>query len=330
VRVRRRGARTCPGGRVAALAGLVALLELAVGGCVTVHGETALLPAVAGRQEAAGVLAHFTAVSNRANRTADAELNTTNETGVLGAIDAAQLKVERATRPGGDPGYQPLRLSGTRYLIPEERGWPKWFVADTANNRDSKRWLIAFTRDGAGEPWKAAYLTILDPARMPRFALDAHGHAEAVPLGATGLAVPPGKLGARYARYLGDGRPADFAPGPYTSVLRRQRRALRHTERYVTQYVDQAVPAAQYPAFALRTADGGALVLFTTRHSWKITAAQGTPLPPLNAYTRALITGRAKEWVTQVGLAEEVALVPRGGRVRILDQITGVVSAQGG
>jgi hypothetical protein len=305
-------------------------VELAVGGCVTVHGETALLPAVASRQQAARVLAHFTAVSNRANRNADPKLNATIETGVLGAIDAAQLKVERATRPGGDPGYKPLRLTGTRYLVPEERGWPKWFVADTANNRDHNRWLIAFTRAGAGAPWKASYLTILDPARMPRFAVDAHGHAEAVPLGAPGLAVPPARLGARYTAYLRNGRPAVFTPGPYTSVLRRKRIPTLHTDRYVTQYVDQPVPAADYPSFALRTADGGALVLFTTRHSSKVTAAQGTPLPPLEPYTKALITGQAKEWVTRVGLAEQVALVPPGGRVRIVDQIFAVVSAQGG
>jgi hypothetical protein len=319
----RRGAT----GRVAALAALVVLVESAASGCVTVHGENALLPAVASRQRAAEVLAHFTAVSNRANRRADVRLNATNETGVLGAVDAAGLKVVRSVRPGGDPRYKPLRLTGTRYLIPKERGWPKWFVADTANNRDRDRWLLVFTRDGADEPWKASYLTILRPGQVPRFAVGEDGHAEAVPLTAGGLAVTPGRLGARYADYLGDGRPAVFARGPYTSALRAQRDT--HTDRYVTQYVDQPVPARDYPPFALRTADGGALVLFTTRQSWKVTAARGTPLPALGAYTKALIKGQAKKSVTQVGLAEQVALVPRSGKVRILDRIMGVVSAQG-
>lgn len=314
----------------AAVAALVALVEPAVSGCVTVHGENTLLPAVASRGAAAKVLAQFTATSNKANRNADEKLNATNETGVLNAIDQATLKVERAVHPNGEPDYKPLKLTDTHYLIPEQRGWPKWFAADTANNRDHDRWLISFTRDGADQPWKASYLTILKPAKMPKFAMDKDGHAEDVPVQTTELAMPPASVADNYTGYLDSGRPEGFADGPYTSQLRDAREKGKKTDKYVTQYADQAVSARQYPPLALRTADGGALVLFTTQQSWKVTAARGTPPPTSDDYTRELLEGKATKSVTRVGMAEQVALVPKGGgRVEIADRIVGIVSAQG-
>lgn len=316
-----------PLGRAAAL---VALAVLPATGCVTVHGEDAAVPGVT-RAQAAKVVKQYTARSNRANRKVDLQLTARIETGVLGEIDEANLKVRRVDKPGGDPGYQPLVLSDTRYLIPEVRGWPKWFVADTANNRDGNRWLLAFHRNSTAEEWKASYLSVVEPDDMPEVVVGKDGYAEPVPLGERSLAVAPGKLGATYTRYLKDGTPGVFADGPFTSGLRKQRAGQKRTPKYVTQYADQAVPEASYPPFALRTADGGALVLFTTRHSWKVTAATGIPLPPPGKYSKTLMSGTPKRSLTRTGIAEQAAVVAadRDGTTTIINRIMGVIAARG-
>ncbi|GHJ18471.1 hypothetical protein [Streptomyces albus] len=90
----------------------------------------------------------------------------------------------------------PLKLTDTRYLIPEQAGWPKFFVTDSRSNRKGQgRWLFVFQRDRADGPWKAAYLSVVDPDAMPEFARDAEGHVKAVPVGgASGLTVAPDQL----------------------------------------------------------------------------------------------------------------------------------------
>lgn len=319
--------RPCLVGRTAAV---VALAVLAASGCVSVNGEDAVVPSVS-RSGAEAVLKEFTATSNRANKELDLELNARIETGVLGDIDEGTLRVRRDADPGGLADYKPLRLTDTRYLVPELAGWPKWFVADTANNRDRNRWLLAFTRDGADEDWKASYLTVVEPDLLPDLVLGEDGHAEAVPLDGTGLAVAPGKLSAEYADYLQDGRSALFARGPHTDRLRKAREKEKRTPRYVTQYADRAAPGEGYEPFALRTADGGALVLFATRHTWKVTAATGVPLPEPGAYTTALMSGTPKRSITRTAVAEQTAVVGVGadGTVDIVNRIQSVVSARG-
>lgn len=315
-------------GRAAAL---VALAVLATSGCMTVPGEQAVVPGITEAQ-AEEVLADFTEKSNKANTELDTELNARIETGVVGDIDKATLKARKAANPNGLPGYQPLVLSDTRFLIPELRGWPKWFVADTANNRDANRWLLAFTRDSTAEDWRASYLLIVTPERLPELRFQPDGHVEAVPQNASDVAVPPGRLSRQYAAYLENGRPQLFAGGPQTSELRKVRQKEKKTPKYVTQYADEPAPKPGYEAFALRTADGGALVMFATRHSWKVTAATGLPVPDPGAHTKALMSGTPKRSLTRVGMAEQLALVPaRGGtgKVQILSRIMGIVSARG-
>lgn len=311
-------------------AAAVVPVVLAASGCVTVHGEDALVPAV-DKADAPGVVKRFVSTSNKANRTLDTELNATVETGVLAAVDEASLKVRRAKHPGGDPDYAPLELSDTRYLVPELRGWPKWFVADTANNRGGDRWLIAFVRDDADSPWKASYLTVLEEGEMPRFATDEDGYAEAVAPGASGLALAPKELSSAYADYLSaESTGSAFAEGEHTSRLRTARDAEKKTDRYVTQYVDEPAGETGFAPLALRTADGGALVMFASRHSWKVVYAQGVTVPRVDEYTRTLMSGTPKRAVTRVGIAEQAALVPKGsGGVRILNRIMGTVAARG-
>ncbi|MFR9794814.1 hypothetical protein ACL02U_02775 [Streptomyces sp. MS06] len=329
-RGRRRPRRRESGARMAAALTAVALTA---SGCVVVHGERAVLPA-AGRGEAAEALRQFTEAYNAADKAYDGSLDAGRTTGALGDIDAARLKAGHVNHPQGNSSYTPLELTDAKFTVPKKAGWPRWFLADTkANKGAAARWLLVFVRHDLDEPWRVAYLTLVAPGAVPAFRKDADGWAETVPVQSAGFAVRPDELSRKYVHYLRDGGGV-FADGTHTSRWRaeRERRATR--PGLVTQYIDEPVADGDYAPLALRTADGGALVFFTTRHYQKQTAAAGASVPTPDKGVLALTTGEIKQSLTMDTLSNEVALDPRqgadDGKVHVLGRIQGLISAQGG
>lgn len=300
---------------------------------MTVHGETAVIPAV-GKGEAAKVLKTFTARNNRANTTFDTKLNAQIESGALGAIDQAGLKSRKEVRPKGNPDYKRLELTDTRYLIPKQAGWPKFFVTDSKSNRKgSGRWLFVFQRDRAHGPWKASYLSVLQPDRIPEFARDKDGHVKAVPTGGDAkLALSPSKLSGAYTSYLQEGAGEEFAAGTHTSALRERRaKQLKQTD-VRNEFVDQAAQPPQFAPFGLRTKDGGGLVFFASHHHHKQTLPRGYTPQIKNPLVKALMTGKPKQSVTFKRVSAQVVLVPSkkaGGETTFLNRIEGLTAARG-
>lgn len=310
------------------------VLAVSLSGCMTVHGETAVIPAV-GKDEAVKILKTFTARNNRANSAYNTDLNAAIETGALGAIDQAGLKARKEIRPKGNPDYVPLKLTDTRYLIPKQAGWPKFFVADSASNRKGEgRWFFLFQRDAAGAPWKASYLSVLQPDEIPDFARDKDGHVKPVTSdSAADLAMAPGKLGKTYTRYLQEGAGDDFAPGPHTTQQRAAREEQLKRKNVRNEYADQVAPAAQFPTFGLRTKDGGALVFFTTTHHHKQTLPRGYTPQIKDPLVKALMSGTPKQSVTFIRVSEQAVTVPTkkdGGKISFLNRIEGLTQARGG
>ncbi|MFD3517880.1 hypothetical protein [Streptomyces sp. NPDC058657] len=330
-----------PGRRTAALVA-AGVLVLTASGCVTVHGELAVVPA-ATRAEAARALEDFTAAYNRADKAYDPALSAQQVTGALGAINQAGLKARSKQSPGGNPRHRELELGDTRFLIPKKAGWPRWFVADADSNRDTdggradSRWLIVFVRGGAQEHWKASHLLTLAPGEVPRFAQDADGWAK--PADGASLAASPRELSPAYASYLQNrgkaGRPApvNFAPGRDTTLwLASRQRASQRIGRSM-QYLDQQLDTGAFAPVALATEDGGAFVFFATRHFEKQTAARGVPLLDLNEDVEALLTGTARSSLTKERVSSQVARVPGkgapGAAVELESRVQGLVAATG-
>ncbi|NGO73541.1 hypothetical protein [Streptomyces boncukensis] len=312
---------------------LAAALTASLAGCMTVHGETAVVPAIS-KPEAAKVLKDFTAENNRANRAYDPKRNAAIETGALGAIDQAALTSRRELRPQGNPKYRSLKLTDTHYLIPQQAGWPKFFVTNSASNREGDgRWFFVFQRDGADAPWKASYLAILQPDEIPRFAADGDGYARPVPTdGGSGLTVPPERLSRAYTRYLQDGAGDTFASGRYTTQLRAQREERKKRKNVRNEYADQAAGPPQFAPFGLRTRDGGALVFFASHHHHKQTLPRGYRPRISNPLLKALMTGTPKQSVTLERVAGQAVAVPpgkKGGKVVFLNRIRGLTAAKG-
>ncbi|MDJ0346411.1 hypothetical protein QMK19_32215 [Streptomyces sp. H10-C2] len=319
--------------RLSLTAAVLLLVLTPVTGCVTVHGEQALVPAVK-KAEAAKALDRFTRLNNEAKRTYDPATLAKAETGALGAMDTAGLTARHANHPEGNPGYVPLKFTDARFLIPKQRGWPKWFAADAVSSTGGgAHWLLFFQRSAASDPWKASYLAVIQPDRMPQFVLDKDGYAQPVPLNDSALLVEPGRLSSAYTSYLqtGDAATLAFADGAQTSQVRQQRRKGA-TSSAVTAYADQPVDAGEFPPVGLRTKDGGALVFFASRHQSRLTTP-GKPLKVDDPDTKALMTGTPKTSVTLVRVSEQAVMVPPAddatGKVAFLSRLLGLVTAKG-
>ncbi|MEV5777121.1 hypothetical protein AB0L49_38875 [Streptomyces antimycoticus] len=300
---------------------------------MTVHGERENIPSV-DKAEAPKALEQFTDAYNKAYRELDPALAGQAETGPLEAITTADLKAQHASSPNGNPKYPALELSDVTYRIPKQVGWPKFFVADTDSNRDDNRWLFVFTRGGADEPWKAAYLSILSQDEVPDFATDKDGWAKPVPTeGPTPkLATRPDKLSAEYTDYLMTGEGSVFADGQSTSGLRDTRKKFLRTPKFWTEYIDTPAQGAQDAPVGLRTSDGGAIVFFSSHHRQKQTMAKGFRPNP-DPQIKALMTGEAKKAVTLTRVSESAVRVPAKDaadpKVVFLNRLEGVTAAKG-
>ncbi|MEV0171087.1 hypothetical protein AB0I00_08150 [Streptomyces sp. NPDC050803] len=303
-------------------------LSLTASGCVVVHGERELVPA-ATQAEAAKALKEFTTAYNAADKAYDSSLDADHVTGALGDIDEARLTAGHANSPEGNTAHSPLEFTDAEFTIPKKAGWPRWFVANAQGNRGGdSRWLMVFTREGLAEPWEAAYLTLVGPDDLPEFKKDKDGWAEAVDAESLELAVPPADLSKDYTDYLRDGGDT-FADGSHTSGWREKRTKNAKKPGLVTQYIDEPLTEGDYAPVALRTADGGALVFFTTHHFQKQTAAAGTSVPTPNDSVLALTKGEIKQSLTMEFVSNEVALDPVEGQVSILGRIEGLTGAKG-
>ncbi|MGW7578510.1 hypothetical protein [Streptomyces sp. NPDC054765] len=287
------------------------------------------------KAEGSKALAHFTETFNKANRQLDPALNPSFEGGALLAIDQAGIKAAHALRPQGNPGFTALAFTDPHFTVPQQAGWPKYFIADAASNRknargQNTRWFLVFSRNGIDEQWRAVYLATFAGNKAPELKTDGKGYAEAVPAGAqSGLMVAPGKLSRRYADYLNTGKGSAFAAGPETDGWRARR--ARDTNR-PGQRIMWEDTAADYPPVALRTKDGGALVFFSTfYHQQKTVFAGATITVP--AALKGLLEGPEKKtnrmaFTTVSGQAVTVPAKSSGGKVTVLNRIEAKTSVK--
>ncbi len=328
-----------PGSRLRRrLRGMAAVVLLAAAtGCVTVHGASALVPATdkAGAQKA---LRHFVQVSNEANTKLDPALNSGVETGALSAIDGAGIKAKHIKAPAGDPGYQPLMLSDTRFLIPRsarlaqvvrggQRRQPGPGPLAAGVHPLQRGPAVEGRVSGGGAPGATARLR-----HRLRTAYAEPGPAAPVPACSSSRvnwATGTPRTSGRAARV----RPL-FADGPYTSQVLNQRRTdYAPGPRIITAFADSPADPGGDPTVALRLKDGGAMVFFSTEHRVTQTSNSGG-LTVSDPFIKALMTGTPNTSVVLFRAAEQAVSVPArnagtGGRVTFLAHIDGVVSAHG-
>jgi hypothetical protein len=208
------------------------------------------------------------------------------------------IRVVPVPSPGGAPfsgsGYFYAKpdIGGYTYgppafLLPEAAGYPHFFVAAVTRTFKGTtpgdgaalseggvrvpldgRALMLFEQASAAAPWLLASTSQLaSAATLPRLAADKNGYVPQVPLSSTSLLARPDVTGPLQAAVVDDG-PASaaanaVAAGPLTTGLyqaaRDHAQGLTAPRGDIYQWNLEGSP---FPAFALRTASGGALVLY--------------------------------------------------------------------
>jgi hypothetical protein len=181
------------------------------------------------------------------------------------------------------------------FYLPEPSGYPRFFLADVTRTLSVKGVgkdattsvggaqlpvdgpaLMVFGRSSSDGPWQLASVAQLaSGTTLPRLSTDKNGYIPQVPLTSPDLLAQPYATGPLQAAVVDDG-PASaavkaVAAGPLTTGLYQAARD-RYQEAADRALTGLQVPAGDvyqwsmegtpYPAFALRTADGGALVLY--------------------------------------------------------------------
>ncbi|MEU6125446.1 hypothetical protein [Streptomyces sp. NPDC047123] len=317
-------------GRPVVMSAAVTALALAASGCVTVHGEREIVPA-ATKPEAAKALKDFLTAYNKADEAYDPALDAARITGPLGAINQGGLRSRHVQHPDGNTGHVPLELSDVSYAIPKKAGWPRYFLADTkANRRSDLRWLWVFTKTGPDQVWRATYLNLVSPRKLPELKKDEDGFAVPVDVAADDLAMTPSHLGKEYTSFLKSGGDA-FAPGDHTTGWKAFRDRNSRRAGLAVQYIDQPQNGGSFAPLGLRTADGGALVFFSTRHYEKQTAFKGLS-PKVAPDAKALLKGEVRQSLMLDRVSNQVVVDPRkrdGGKVAFLGRIQGLTGAKG-
>jgi hypothetical protein len=237
---------------------------------------------------------HYVTVSGpETMKTGNPALALALETGPQRAYDAVSDAAVGKTRSASAlrqpfPGLVPPAYTTPTFYLPEQSGYPLFFVVNVARKLTGNHSpaaaapafddgaeisafgpeLILFEQASAGKPWLLAALSTLAVGEtLPKLATDSAGYVPTVPLSDAALLAPPADTAPLQAAVVDDG-PASaatraVASGPLTTGL--YQGAVDHADELTPPHGDVyqwELQGVNYPEFALRTASGGALVFY--------------------------------------------------------------------
>ena len=272
----------------AALAGAVAL---AVAGCAP-----AAAPAKASTDashaltlaEAQAIYHSYVTVSTAAAKQGNAPLGLQHAGDEQWAILHAQYTTLATT---GRPVTQ-YRYGTPVFYVPTLQGYPLWFaVAVPVSAQEgghlgpAVNTLMVFQRFLPSRPWTLDGSVVLDQP-LPAMAHDSDGYAVASSANDPSLLLPPDLVGPTQAAVVDEGPAAPAAAviggGPQTTGLYAAQNAQSNSVSAQGLNYLWLLQTASFAQYELRTADGGALVLYamylntTTEHPGNVS---GTPIP---------------------------------------------------
>jgi hypothetical protein len=235
--------------------------------------------------QAQAVLARYTTTNNSANAQRSDPLLASVESGSSYAIDAGLYQKQLADGTHY-PAFGPVQAT---YYIPRDepagRG-PRWFVVQVANAFQSSPATVTsdeyllFTQTAPGGPWQDAIEPyLLSGATAPQVTIGSDGLATGVSPDSAAVAVAPSQLPAATASSLDAavaGQAAVAVPGNLAD--RSDQKLLQAKVPGATVTDAHTAAGADGQAFALLTADGGALVFYTDAARLTITPPAGSTL----------------------------------------------------
>ena len=288
----RRGTRRLPGhgtdGRrrlPAAVAAAALAAALALAGCAPAAGASPGAAHALTIAEARAVYASYLAVSDAAARHGDAAL------GISVTADAQQDIVRAQYRALATAGTPVPRYSyrDPVFYVPAATPFAQWFLVAAsrapAAGGPSARTLMLFERSAPGDRWRLNGSAVLDRP-LPALARQPDGYAVPLFINDTSLLLSPDVVGATQAAVAdeGPGNPAAavIAAGPDTTGIYAAQSATARRYAASGLYYTWLLQGASFPQYALRTADGGALVLYGMDLNTEIEHnADGAAGPPI-------------------------------------------------
>jgi len=261
-----------------AVGGVAALL--AVTGCTDSHNDDKVRdaggagaaggPPLIAEAEAKTVLARITAANNKANAALDAGQVAGFEAEASLASDEAALRTY-AGRDIGEFDYEVETL-----LAPSSTAGVDFFVADTVTGSATQHFPLVLVR--AGQEWRVVHSAPLE-VPLPEVRKGAAGSVEVVAADDPGgtLIASPQQIAEAHAAALSRAPASGLFAGDNVSArvvaASEVREAIRFEDDQPAATFAVASAVAPFPVRALRTADGGAMVAYTTRTAYTATRA---------------------------------------------------------
>jgi hypothetical protein len=209
------------------------------------------------------------------------------------------------------------------FYVPIVNNYPHWFMTEVqrrpaGSDAASVTTLMVFAKATASDVWALAGAAELAPGQsVPAIARDARGYATALATYDQSLLLPPDLVGATQAAVADEGPAAEAASeiteGPQTTGVYTQQTALSKTQAASGLNYTWFMAGAGFPVFTLRTADGGALVLYgmyletTNEHP---DAKAGTPIPiPADVSAQFTVAGQVGLRAVEANYTYEYAAV---------------------
>lgn len=193
------------------------------------------------------------------------------------------------TGVGSASADRPVYGRPTLY-VPKLTTYPQWFMAMTpqhpAKGGPARTSLMVFYRASSGSAWQLSGSVLLNPGTArPTVATGHDGYATALPTNSQSLKISPDEVGATDATVADDGpssaATAVVAAGPQTTGLYSTNAAIKKQAAARHEFYQWEMEGTSYPVFALRTADGGALVFYTM---YLNTVTEATNEPPRHSH----------------------------------------------
>jgi hypothetical protein len=225
------------------------------------------------------IVTAYQGVNNRANVDRSDQLMGTIESDSALAMDLASYKEFRYSDPKNTAKSKNGNLTYAKrsYIVPRLTAYPRWFVAQAVGTQDPKTnpqstptpIYLLFVQADANAPWKVAYAPNTGSPFPSAPVVDQSGYATAVTAADdASLAAGPDRLSgmllAAETGGKGSAAASQFGTFPYfddvAGELAQDKKSL--TGRTITLMATPGSP--NYPVYALRTVDGGALVFTAT------------------------------------------------------------------
>jgi hypothetical protein len=250
-------------------------------------------------------------------------VNSTDSTGtdprIVGPFRQLSLAEAKINAQQKKKAKAPAAIKRVALLVPADQGWPRFFLA-VGDTRDESTYVLqVLTTPNARAPYGLwAQPVMLPGASLPEVAPPVTG-APMLTADSPGLVLTPKAVLSSYADYLNQSarskdsknfRRSTFSD-QLSSTLAKDKKSLKAVADVTSKHT--VVPG---DPFALRTEDGGALVIGALTHDYTVTVKKGKGKVSITDNDLAALSGGKKDFkksFTRTAMEVLVFRVPGSG-----------------